>query len=115
MLRRTIYRGSFYLHSSWVNEKAIPVPGGSWLAYDYRFSSRFLPLGRLVGMVLIRLIGNNGQAAIQKSFMWLWPFCRFWLSDHLVQVRKAYKRYDSRRAIHGEGFKHEQPAGITAP
>jgi hypothetical protein len=118
-LRRTMLSGVLLIFiSSWVNEKAIPVPGGSWLAYDYRFASTVLAIGlALSGMVLIRLIPAATDRLRYKIFYLALAVLSVLVSvGHLVQVRKAYKRYDSQaRRYMAKVFKHQQPAGVTLP
>jgi hypothetical protein len=118
-LRKAMLSGLFLIFiSSWVNEKAIPVPPGSWLAYDYRFASTVLALGlALSGMVLIRLIPAATDRLRSKIFYLVLALLSVVVSlGHLMQVRKAYKRYDIQaRKYMAKVFKHEQPTGISLP
>ena len=56
--------------ASWMNEKAIPVPAGAWLAYDYRFSSTSYAIAlAIAGNVFIRLLPVvDRQAALPGAF-----------------------------------------------
>jgi hypothetical protein len=118
-LKKAILSGVFLIFiSSWVNEKAVPVPGGSWLAYDYRFSSTVLAIGlALSGMVLIHLIPAATDRLRYKIFYIALAILSVWISiGHLVEVRKAYKRYDRQaRRYMAKVFKHETPVGISLP
>jgi DNA-binding beta-propeller fold protein YncE len=104
--------------SSWVNEKFIPVPGGAWLAYDYRFSSTVYAIDlALAGMVLIRLIPvSTDKLQYKILFVVLALFSVVASVDHLMDVRKAYARFDAQaRKYMAKIFNHEQPAGIYLP
>ena len=118
-LRNMMLSGVFLLFlASWVNEKLIPVPGGAWLAYDYRFSSTVYAIGlALAGAVLIRLLPARADKLRYKAlFVALAVVSVSASTIHLVQVRKAYKRYDTQaRRYMAKVFKHEQPAGISLP
>lgn len=107
--------------SSWINEKFIPVPGGAWLAYDYRFSSTVYAIGlAAAGAVFIRLIPE----AINKPrfkvvfvcFALMGIVCVLASASHLIEVRKAYGRFDvPARKFVAQMFKHEPTAGISLP
>ncbi len=104
--------------SSWVNEKCIPVPGGAWLAYDYRFSSTVYAIDlALAGMVLIRLMPvATDKVRYKMLFVVLAVFSVVASFDHLMDVRKAYARFDVQaRKYMARVFKHEQPTGIYLP
>src|SRR5688572_11314799 len=117
--RTMILSGVFLMFiASWVNEKAIPVPGGAWLAYDYRFSSTSYAIAlALAGIVFIRLLPVlAGKLRYRLLFILLAVISVSASATHLVQVRKAYKRYDGQaRKYMAKIFKQEQPAGITMP
>ena len=104
--------------SSWVNERAIPIPDGHWIAYDYRFSSTIYVIGLVVsGLVLVRL----WPAATDDSRYRIMIVCVAAMSVfasalHLVEVRKAYKRFDGpARKYMAKVFNYEQPIGIFLP
>jgi hypothetical protein len=107
--------------ASWVNEKFIPVPGGAWLAYDYRFFSTISAIALMLsGMVLIRLVPVT-IARFQEKAMFVLLACLAALAvfasfTHLIDVRKAYVRYDRQaRRYMAKVFKHQQPVGIHLP
>ncbi|HYJ04482.1 MAG TPA: LamG domain-containing protein [Chthoniobacterales bacterium] len=118
-LRKMMLSGVFLIFiASWVNEKLIPVPGGAWLAYDYRFSSTVCAIGlALAGMVLIRLLpAATDKLRYKALFVALAVLSVSASALHLAQVRKSYKRYDAQaRRYMAKVFKHEQPAGISLP
>ena len=104
--------------ASWVNEKFVPIPGGVWLAYDYRFSSTVYAIGlALAGMVLIHFLPALTDRPRNKMlFVVLAVLCVFASIIHLKQVRTAYKRYDVQaRKYMAKVFKHERPTGISLP
>lgn len=104
--------------SSWVNERFIPVPGGSWLAYDYRFSSTVYAIGlALAGMAFIRLIPvSTDKLQYKLIFVFLSIVSVIASVDHLIDVRKAYARYDVQaRKYMAKVFNHEEPTGIFLP
>ena len=118
-LRKMMLSGVFLIFvGSWVNEKLIPVPGGTWLAYDYRFSSTAYAIAlTLVAMVFIRLLPVSTDKWRYKALFVILAVLSVSASTvHLKQVRVAYKRYDVQaRKYMAKVFKHEQPAGITMP
>jgi hypothetical protein len=118
-LRKMMLSGAILIFTaSWVNEKFIPVPGGAWLAYDYRFSSTIYAIGlALAGMVLIRLLPAAADKLRYKAlFLALAILSVFASAMHLVQVRKGYKRYDAQaRKYMAKVLKQEQPVGIWLP
>lgn len=118
-LRKMMLSAVFFLFAaSWINEKLIPVPGGAWLAYDYRFSSTAYAIAlALAGMVFIRLLPAATDKLRHKMlFVALAALSVSASATHLVQVRKAYKRYDVQaRRYMAKVFKHEQPVGISLP
>ena len=104
--------------SSWVNEKFIPVPGGAWLAYDYRFASTLYAIClAAAGVVLIRLIPVSADKLQYKLlFVFLGIVSVIVSADHLIEVRKAYARFDLRARMYmAKVFNHEEPAGISLP
>lgn len=104
--------------ASWINEKVIPVPGISWLAYDYRFSSTAYAIClATAGMALVRLMPASTDRLRWKAiFACLGILSLLASVSHLVEVRKAYKRYDApARKYMAKVFKHERPAGIHLP
>ena len=118
-LRRAMLSAVFLIFiSSWVNEKAIPVPGGAWLAYDYRFSSTALAIGlALSGRVLIRLVPAATDNLRYKIFYLALAILSVLTSvGHLAEVRKAYKRYDIQaRKYMAKIFKHEHQRASPFP
>ena len=104
--------------ASWINEKAIPVPAGAWLAYDYRFSSTSYAIGLAVaGTVLVRLLPATIDWLRYKALFVVLAVLSVAASVmHLDQVRTAYKRYDApARKYMTQVFKQGQPVGITLP
>jgi len=107
--------------SSWINEKFIPVPGGAWLAYDYRFSSTVYAIGlAAAGAVFIRLIPEASNKLRFKvvfvCFALTGIVCVLASVSHLIEVRKAYGRFDVQaRKFVAQLFKHEPTAGISLP
>jgi len=104
--------------SCWINEKVIPVPVGHWLAYNYRFSSTIYVIGlALAGMVLIRSLPSSTDKAWSRIMLVLLAFFSVLASlAHLIEVRKAYKRFDvPARKYMAKVFKHEEPLGIDLP
>jgi NO-binding membrane sensor protein with MHYT domain len=118
-LRKMMLSGVFLIFvASWVNEKLIPVPGGAWLAYDYRFSSTVYAIALAVaGMALIRLLPvSTDKLRYKMLFVGLAVLAVSASAMHLAQVRKGYKRYDVQaRKYMAKVFKHEQPVGISLP
>lgn len=104
--------------SSWVNEGFIPVPGGHWLAYDYRFSSTSYAISLAVaGMLLIRLLPVlTDKRRYRAVFVLLASVSVLASASHLIEVRKAYRRFDVQaRKYMAKVFKHEQPVAIPLP
>ena len=104
--------------SSWINDKMIPIPPGAWLAYEYRFSSTCYAIClALAGMVLIRLIpASTDKLRYRIIFVLLALFSMVASVDHLVEVRKAYTRFDIQaRRYMTKVFNHEQPTGVYLP
>jgi hypothetical protein len=104
--------------ASWVNEKFIPVPGGAWLAYDYRFVSTTLAIGlALAGLVLIRRIPLGASGPARKvGFAFLALVSLFASAAHLIDVRKAYLRNNRQaRRYMAKVLRNESPAGIHIP
>jgi hypothetical protein len=117
---RTMMLSAIFLMfiASWVNEKLVPVPGGAWLAYDYRFSSTVYAIGlAFAGMVFIGLLPSAVDKLRYKLlFVVLAVISVSASATHLAQVRKGYKRYDAQaRKYMAKVFKQEQPAGISMP
>ncbi len=103
--------------SSWVNEKFIPVPGGAWLAYAYRFASTIYAIGiALAGVVLIRLMPvSKDKLQYKLIFVFVAIISVIASVDHLMEVRKAYARFDDQaRKYMVKVFNHEEP-GISLP
>lgn len=104
--------------ASWVNEKFIPVPGGAWLAYDYRFVSTTLTIAlAMAGFVLISripLITTNWGRKLGFAILALVSvFASF---AHLVDVRKAYLRNNRQaRRYMAKVLRNEPDAGIHIP
>ena len=104
--------------SSWISEKGIPVPPGSWLAYDYRFGSTNYPIClALAGMVLIRFIPASTDKLLYRAILVLIALFSIVASvDHLMEVRKAYTRFDVQaRRYMTKVFNHEQLTGVYLP
>jgi hypothetical protein len=104
--------------SSWINEKFIPVPGGAWLAYDYRFSSTSYAIClAAAGMVFIRLLPVSTDRWQYKTLFALLAISSVIAAgDHLMEVRRAYTRFDGpARQYVAKVFLGERPAGITLP
>ena len=104
--------------SSWVNEKFIPVPGGAWLAYDYRFASTVYAIGLAVaGMVFIRLMPvSKDKLQYKLIFAFVAIVGLIASADHLKEVRKAYTRFDGQARLYmAKVFNHEEPAGVSLP
>jgi hypothetical protein len=117
---KTVALSSIFLlcAASWISEKFIPVPGGAWLAYDYRFSSTTYSICLAVaGMVLIRLLPVSTDRAFKKIlFVVLALVAIVGSVDHLMDVRKAYARFDLQaRKYMAKIFAAEQPSGIYLP
>jgi hypothetical protein len=117
---RTMMLGGVFLMfiASWVNEKAIPVPGGAWLAYDYRFSSTTYAIGlALAGTVFIGLLPTVADKLRYKLLFVVLAVISVSASvTHLAQVRKGYKRYDAQaRKYMAKVFKQQPPTGISLP
>jgi hypothetical protein len=103
---------------SWVNEKFIPVPGGAWLAYDYRFASTVYAIGlAAAGMTFIRLMPMPSDKLQYKlMFVFVAVVSVIASAGHLLEVRKAYVRFDVQaRKFMAKMFKHETPTGIYLP
>lgn len=103
---------------SLVNEKFIPVPPGAWLAYDYRYSSAIYAIGlAAAGMVLIRLMPvSKDKLQYKLIFVFVGLVCVIYSGGHLLEVRKAYIRFDLQaRKYVAKLFKHEEPTGIYLP
>ena len=108
----------FIFISSWISEKYFPVPGGAWLAYDYRFSSTTYAVCLAVaGMVLIRSLPALTDRFLYKTVFVLLALLSVVASGcHLMEVRKAYTRFDVQgRKYMAKIFAHEQPSGIYLP
>jgi DNA-binding beta-propeller fold protein YncE len=106
------------LITSWINEKFIPVPGGHWLAYDFRFTSTTYVLAlALAGIVLIRFLPlATDRLRYKLLFVLLALFAVFPSTLHLLEVRKAYARFDTQaRQYMTKIFNHEEPAGVALP
>jgi hypothetical protein len=104
--------------SSWVNEKSIPAPYYAWLAYDYRFSSTVYAIClALAGMVLIRFLPVSTDKSEYKIIFVLLAFLSVLASvDHLIEVRKAYTKFDvPARKYMAKILNYEQPTGIYLP
>ena len=104
--------------SSWVNEGFIPVPGGHWLAYDYRFSSTSYAICLAVsGMLLIRLLpGLTDKRAYRLVYALLACVSVLASASHLIEVRGAYGRFDVQaRKYMAKVFRNESPAAIPLP
>src|SRR4029077_10063111 len=102
----------------WVNEKFIPVPAGAWLAYDYRFSSTVYSIClALAGMVFIRLLPvSTDKSQYRLIFVLLAVLSVLASVDHLMEVRKAYARFDVQAVKYmAKVFNHDQPTGIDLP
>ena len=104
--------------ASWVNEKFIPIPGGHWLAYDYRFSSTSYAICLAVaGMILIRSLPvSTDKRPYKIVFVLLAAVSVLASAGHLMEVRKAYGKFDiqARRYV-AKVFKREQPGSIQLP
>ncbi|HEV2842243.1 MAG TPA: LamG domain-containing protein [Chthoniobacterales bacterium] len=103
---------------SWINEKFIPVPGGAWLAYDYRFSSTSYAICLAVAaMVLARSLPRPTDKLRYKVICVVLGAGAVLASmDHLIEVRQAYARFDDpARRYMAKVFSREQPTGITLP
>lgn len=104
--------------SSWVNEGFIPVPGGHWLAYDYRFSSTSYAICLAVsGMLLIRFLpGLTDKREYKLVYALLACVSVLASMSHLIEVRGAYGRFDVQaRKYMAKVFRNEQPAAIPLP
>ncbi|MEY2488949.1 MAG: hypothetical protein QOC70_891 [Verrucomicrobiota bacterium] len=104
--------------SSWIDEKFFPVPGGAWLAYDYRFSSTsYVICLALAGMALIRLLPvSTDKARYKVIFVVLAFFSALASADHLMEVRTAYARFDVQaRKYMAKVLNHDKPTGIELP
>jgi hypothetical protein len=104
--------------SSWVNEKFIPVPGAAWLAYDYRFASTLYAIClAAAGVVLIRLLPvSTDKLQYKLIFSFLGIVSVIASVGHLIEVRKAYARFDVQaRKYMAKVFKHESASGIHLP
>lgn len=108
----------FLFFSSLINEKLFPVPTGHWLAYDHRFGSTIYVIClALAGMLLIRFLPVSTDKLRYKIVFVLVAFLSVLASaDHLIEVRKAYTRFDVQaRKYMAKVFDHEQPTGVTLP
>ena len=106
------------LVASWINEKFIPVPGGHWLAYDYRFgSTSYVICLAGVGMALIHSLPVSTDRIWYKIIFVLLACASVVASaDHLMKVRKAYARFDvPARKYMAKLLNQEKPAGISLP
>jgi hypothetical protein len=104
--------------ASWANERFIPVPGVHWLAYEYRFSSTAYAIGLAVaGMALIRLLPVSTDRLSSKiTFVLMAFFSVVASADHLIEVRKAYARFDvPAREWTAKVFNRAEPTGIYLP
>lgn len=104
--------------SSWLNEAFIPVPGGHWLAYDYRFSSTSYAICLAVaGMLLIRLLpALTDKRAYRLGYAFLAGASVLASVSHLIEVRRAYGRFDVQaRKYMAKVFRNERPVGIALP
>lgn len=104
--------------SSWVNEGFIPVPGGHWLAYDYRFSSTSYAICLAVaGMLLIRFLPVlTDKREYRLVFVLLAGVSVLASVSHLIEVRRAYGRFDVQaRKYMAKVFRNEQPVGVPLP
>lgn len=104
--------------ASWVNEKFIPIPGGHWLAYDYRFgSTSYVICLAGVGMALIHSLPVSTDRAWYKMiFILLASVSVVASADHLIEVRKAYARFDvPARKYMAKLLNGEKPVGISLP
>ena len=103
---------------SWVNEKFIPVPGGHWLAYDYRFSSAaYILVLAIAGIIFIRLLPDKtDRLRYRLAFVVLACISVLSSAAHLIEVRKAYARFDGQaRQYMAKIFVHEEPMGVILP
>ena len=117
---RTVMVATVFLlvASSWIDEKCFPVPTGFWLAYDYRYSSTVYAICLVFsGMVLVSLLpAPVGSVRGRMVFAPVAFLSLFASVGHLVEVRKAYTRFDGQaRKYMAKIFNHEQPAGIDLP
>jgi hypothetical protein len=104
--------------SSWVNEGLIPVPEGHWLAYDYRFSSTSYAICLAVaGMLLIRFLPvSTDKREYRLVFVLLACVSVLASASHLIEVRRAYGRFDVQaRKYMAKVFRNEQPGAIPLP
>jgi Concanavalin A-like lectin/glucanases superfamily len=107
-----------FVVSSWINEKFFPVPPGFWLAYDYRYSSTVYAIClALSGMVIVQLLPVSIGAVRGRIIFAPLAFLSVFASmAHLVEVRRAYTRFDApARKYMAKIFSYEQPVGITMP
>ena len=118
-IKKAVLSGIFLVFiSSWINEKFIPVPGGHWLAYDYRFSSAvYVICPALAAIVLIRFLPVSTDKLLYKaSFVLLAVVSVLASVDHLVEVKKAYQRFDApAREYVARTFNHEQLTEVALP
>ena len=108
----------FFVLSSWVNAKIFPIPDGFWLGYEFRFiATAFAICLAVAGVILIRslpvLVGNAQGRTIVAFLVSLSVLAS---ADHLVDVRKAYRRFDGRaRKYMAKVFDQVEPTGIDLP
>jgi len=108
----------FLYAGSGLNERFFPLPSGTWLAYDRRFSLVVYTLGLTVAAtVLVRSL------ALGPNRFWLNLLLAFlaWAAataslDHLLRVRKGYVRFDTPARSYMAKFLHnEEATGILLP
>src|ERR1043166_4610570 len=102
----------FFILASWINEKVFPVPDGFWLAYEYRFTSTAFVICLAVAGVIFThswpdLVAKTQGRMIVVSLVSLSVLAS---ADHLLDVRRAYTRFDVRaRKYMARVFDHLQP------
>ncbi len=118
-LRTTVLASVLFLFSSsWINEGFFPIPGGHWLAYNYRFSSTVYAL--CIAMAAVTLIRSLPVATSRLPY-WIFFVVLGSLSliisaSHVSEVTKAYARFDiPARAIMVKVIARERPIGIALP
>ena len=104
----------FLLMGSWINEKVFPVPSGTWLAYDIRFSLVLYVIGLTVaGLVCFRSLVDLSPPKLRLiSCAVLALLALVAVTDHLGSVRRGYVSFDTQaRKYMAQIFNNIQPAG----
>jgi hypothetical protein len=108
----------FFILSSWVDDKIFPIPQGFWLAYEFRFvATAFVICLVVAGVIFIRsLPALTGKAQGRTIVASLVSLSVLASADHLLDVRKAYRRFDVQAQKYmAKVFDQVEPTGIDLP